>query len=206
MNGSIEIGIGRLPVNTIDQAQNVFNKIKRYSSNNDSTMADWKNTITFVADDPDSNLHMQQAEQLADTVKKKYPVFNVKKIYNDAYRFTSSPSGLRSPDCEKAITQAVLDGAAVFSYTGHGGEDGWSDTKILTVKDFNNWNNNYRLPVFITATCEFGRFDNPTRPTGGEFLITKPDGGAIAIFTTTRKALPVPISNLLHLSLATLNR
>jgi hypothetical protein len=188
MNGSIEIGIGRLPVNTVEQAQSVFNKIRKYSSINDSTMADWKNTITFIADDPDSNLHMQQADQLADTVKKKYPVFNVKKIYNDAYRFTSSPSGLRSPDCEKAITQAVLDGAAVFSYTGHGGEDGWSDTKILTVKDINNWNNNYRLPVFITATCEFGRFDNPNRPTGGELVITKPDGGAIAIFTTTRKA------------------
>ena len=188
MNGSIEIGIGRLPVHTVEQAKDVVKKIKRYSSFNDSTMADWKNTITFVADDPNDNLHLKQAEQLADTVKKKYPVFNVKKIYNDAYRFTSSPSGLRSPDCEKAITQAVLEGAAVFSYTGHGGEDGWSGTKILTVKNINNWNNNYRLPVFITATCEFGRFDNPNRPTGGELVITKPDGGAIAIFTTTRQA------------------
>ncbi len=188
MNGSIDIGVGRLPVSSVDQAQNVLHKIMRYSSLNDSTMADWKNTFTFVADDPDSNLHLQQADQLADTVKKKYPVFNVKKIYNDAYRFNLSPSGLRSPDCEKAINQAVMDGSAVFSYTGHGGEDGWSDTKILTIDDINNWNNNYRLPVFITATCEFGRFDNPNRATGGELVITKPNGGAIAIFTTTRKA------------------
>jgi hypothetical protein len=188
MTGSIEIGIGRLPVNTVQQARDVVNKIKRYSSLNDSTMADWRNSITFVADDPDQNLHMQQAERLADTVKKKYPVFNVNKIYNDAYPFSSSPSGLRSPDCEKAISQAVHDGTLVFSYTGHGGEDGWSGTKILTVKDINGWNNFYRLPVFITATCEFGRFDNPNRPTGGELLITKPNGGAIAIFTTTRKA------------------
>jgi hypothetical protein len=81
-----------------------------------------------------------------------------------------------------------MDGSAVFSYTGHGGEDGWSDTKILTMDDVDNWNNKYRLPVFITATCEFGRFDNPNRPTGGELVITKPDGGGIAIFTTTRKA------------------
>jgi hypothetical protein len=188
MNGSIEIGIGRLPVNTVQQANDVLNKIIRYSTLNDSTMADWRNTITFVADDPNSNLHMQQAEQLADTVKKKYPVFNVKKIYNDAYRFTPSPSGLRSPDCEKAINQAVNTGTLVFSYTGHGGEDGWSATKILTVTDINGWNNNYRLPVFLTATCEFSRFDNPNRPTGGELVITKPNGGAIAIFTTTRKA------------------
>ena len=186
MNGSIEIGIGRLPVNTIEQAKDVVNKIKRYSSLNDSTMADWRNTITFVADDPDDNLHLQQAERLADTVKRKYPVLNVKKIFNDAYRFIPSPSGLRSPDCEKAITQAVHDGTLVFSYTGHGGEDGWSGTKILTIKDINGWNNYYRLPVFITATCEFGRFDNPSRPTGGELVITKPNGGAIAIFTTTR--------------------
>ena len=160
----------------------------RYSSLNDSTMADWKNTITLVADDPNSNLHMQQAEQLADTIKKKYPVFNVKKIYNDAYRFTNSPSGLRSPDCEKAINKAIMDGMTVFSYTGHGGEDGWSGTKILTVTDINSWTNNYRLPVFLTATCEFGRFDNPNSATGGERVITKPDGGGIAIFTTTRKA------------------
>ena len=186
MNGSIDIGIGRLPVNTVQQARDVVNKIERYSTLNDSTMADWRNTITFVADDPNDNLHLQQAERLADTVKNKYPVFNVKKIYNDAYPFSSSPSGLRSPDCEKAITQAVHDGTLVFSYTGHGGEDGWSATKILTVKNINNWDNNYRLPVFLTATCEFGRFDNPNRPTGGELVITKPDGGAIAIFTTTR--------------------
>jgi hypothetical protein len=188
MNGTIDIGIGRLPVSSAEQAQDVFHKIVRYSSLNDSTMADWKNTFTFVADDPDLNLHMQQADQLADTVKNKYPVFNVKKIYNDAYRFILSPSGLRSPDCENAINQAVLDGSAVFSYTGHGGEDGWSDTKILTIADINTWDNNYRLPVFITATCEFGRFDNPNRATGGELVITKPNGGAIAIFTTTRKA------------------
>ena len=188
MNGSIDIGIGRLPVNTAEQAKDVVNKIKRYSSLNDSTMADWRNNVTFVADDPNENLHMQQAERLADTVQKKYPVFNIKKIYNDAYRFSVSPSGLRSPDCEKAISQSVLEGSAVFSYTGHGGEDGWSATKILNMTDITGWNNTYRLPVFITATCEFGRFDNPNRPTGGELVITKPDGGAIAIFTTTRKA------------------
>ncbi len=188
MNGTIDIGIGRLPVNSIEQAQDVLHKILRYSSFNDSTMADWKNTFTFVADNPDSNTHMQQADQLADTVKNKYPVFNVKKIYNDAYRFTQSPSGLRSPDCEKAINQAVMDGSVVFSYTGHGGEDGWSETKILTLDDINSWTNTYRLPVFITATCEFGRFDNPNRATGAVLVITKPNGGGIAIFTTTRKA------------------
>ncbi len=188
MNGKINIGIGRLPVSSVEQAQNVFHKILRYSSLNDSTMADWKNTFTFVADDPDSNLHMQQAEQLADTVKNKYPVFNIRKIYNDAYRFNPSPSGLRSPDCEMAINQAVMDGSAVFSYTGHGGGDGWSATKILTLNDIDSWNNNYRLPVFITASCEFGRFDNPNLPSGGALLITKPDGGGIAIFTTTRLA------------------
>ncbi len=189
MNGKIDIGIGRLPVISVEQAQDVLHKIMRYSSFNDSTMADWKNTFTFVADDPDENVHMQQADQLADTIKNKYPVFNVKKIYNDAYLFTNSPSGLRSPNCENAINQAVIDGSAVFSYTGHGGEDGWSETKILTLDDIDNWSNNYRLPVFITATCEFGRFDNPNRATGAVLLITKPNGGGIAIFTTTTEGL-----------------
>ena len=188
MNGSIKVGIGRLPVVTAAQASVVLNKIERYYSLNDSTLADWKNTITFVADDPDGNYHLKQAEQLADTVRRKYPVFNVNKIYNDAYQMTSTPSGMRSPECEKAINKSVCNGGMVLSYTGHGGEEGWSSTKILTIPDINSWNNYYRLPVFITATCEFSRFDNPNRPTGGELVILKPDGGGVALFTTTRKA------------------
>ena len=42
-----------------------------------------------------------------------------------------------------------------------------------------------RLPLFITATCDFSRFDDAAY-SGGEYLFLNAKGGAIALFTTTR--------------------
>jgi hypothetical protein len=33
---------------------------------------------------------------------------------------------------------------------------------------------NINIPLFITITCEFSRFDNPSRPTAGEYTYWNP--------------------------------
>ena len=38
----------------------------------------------------------------------------------------------------------------------------------------------------MTATCEFSTFDNPAQISAGEYAFLNPNGGAIALFTTTR--------------------
>jgi len=43
-----------------------------------------------------------------------------------------------------------------------------------------------RLPLFLTATCEFSRFDDPARLSAGELALLNPIGGAIGLFTTVR--------------------
>jgi hypothetical protein len=186
--GSIEIGIGRFPVTTTDQAKAMVDKIIRYAAVSDTTLSDWRNTMTFVADDENQNLHMHQAEQLTTIVKTQYPVFNVKKVYLDAYPLVTIPAGERFPEANKAINLAVKEGSLFINYTGHGGEDGWSFEKVLTVGDIEAWNNSEKLPVFITATCEFSRFDNPERYSAGEMVVNHPGGGAIALYSTTRLA------------------
>jgi len=40
--------------------------------------------------------------------------------------------------------------------------------------------------LFMTATCEFSRFDDPERTAAGEFVFLNPNGGAIAMLTTVR--------------------
>jgi hypothetical protein len=188
-NGNIYIGIGRFPVSTEEQARSMVDKIIRYSSSSDTVLSEWRNTITFIADDENLNLHMHQAEQLAKIVNDKFPVFNVNKIYLDAYKMIQTPVGARLPEVNDAIGKAVSAGTVILNYTGHGGEDGWASEKVLTVADINNWKNSDKLPVFVTATCEFSRFDNPERVTGGEMVILNPLGGAIALYSTTRLAL-----------------
>ncbi len=187
-NGLIDIGIGRFPVSTAAEAQIMVDKIIHYSSAEFPVMSDWRNTLTFVADDENQNLHFNQAEELCAIVKTKYPVFNVNKIYFDAYKLVEIPGGSRFPDANIALNDAVAKGSLIVNYTGHGGESGWSYEQVLTTTDILSWDNKDKLPVFVTATCEFSRFDNPERYTAGEMLILQPDGGAIALYSTTRLA------------------
>lgn len=188
-NGTIDIGIGRIPVTTPDQAKAVVDKIIHYSSYSDTILSDWRNTMTFVADDENDNLHMEQAEQLTNIVASKYPVFNVNKIYLDAYPLVPTPAGDRFPDVNVAINNAVAKGSLIINYTGHGGDDGWAGEKVLTVSDINSWKNPDKLPVFVTATCEFSRFDNPARFSAGEMVIDNAESGAIALYSTTRQSM-----------------
>jgi len=188
-NGSLDIGIGRFPVTTTEEANIMVDKIFRYAARTDTTQSDWRNVMTFIADDENMNLHLNQAEELTDIVKTKYPVFNVNKIYLDAYKMIQTPSGMRLPEVNQAIDDAVARGTLILNYTGHGGEDGWAAEKVLTVQDIDSWTNRNKMPVFVTATCEFSRFDNPERFTAGERVLLHDNGGAIAIYSTTRLAL-----------------
>jgi len=188
-SGTLNLGMGRFPVSDPEQAQAIVNKITHYAQKSDTIQSTWRNVMTFIADDEDSNLHMHQAEELCSIVATQYPVYNVDKIYLDAYQLVKTPSGPRYPSVNKAINGALEKGSLIVNYTGHGGEDAWSEEKVLTIPDIESWTNADKLPVFITATCEFSRFDNPERFSAGEMVIVKPEAGAIAIYTTTRLAL-----------------
>lgn len=188
----IDIGIGRLPVRTQSEAEQTVDKIIKYSLKSTETSGDWRNTITFVADDEDYNDHISQSEQMAVYIEKNFPDVNLDKIYLDSYIQVASSGGSRYPDVNKAITQRIEKGSLIFNYIGHGGETGWAHEEVLTVNEITNWSNFSYLPVFVTATCEFSRFDDPVRHSAGEYVFTNPKGGGIALFTTTRPTYGTP--------------
>ena len=200
--GSLDIGIGRFPVSSTDQARSAVNKVIDYSSRRDlaagnafntsgtnviSNLNDWRNVVCFICDDDDGGEgFILDSEYLAKFVDTAYNDYNIDKIYSDAYNQISTPGGQRYPDANAAINKRIEKGALVVNYIGHGGEVGWALERILEVSDINNWNNKYNLPVFITATCEFCRFDDPERTSAGELVFLNPGGGGVALFSTTR--------------------
>ncbi len=184
-NNKLDIAIGRLNVSNVQQAQDVVNKIIHYESTR--TYGNWRNWVTFVADDEDGNIHLSQAnDQFADYMETDHPVYNIDKIYLDAYTQVSTPGGTRYPDAKAAINRRMFSGNLVMSYTGHGGVNGWALERILDNSDINSWTNFDKLPVFLTATCEFSKFDDPKVFSSGEQVFLKADGGAIAMVTTVR--------------------
>ncbi len=198
-NGDLDIGIGRFPITTTEQADAMINKILQYTAtgdynnnsscsvgNNSSNMADWRNKLCFIGDDEDNGIHTSQANYLANYTYINYPVYNVDKLFFDAYPQIITPGGQRYPDVKNAINSSVEKGSLIINYTGHGGEEGWAHESVLEVSDINAWKNISNLPLFITATCEFSRYDDPERISAGEYVLLNKDGGGIALLTTSR--------------------
>jgi hypothetical protein len=187
-NHTIDVASGRIPVSTIQQATNVVDKILSYYTVD--SFGDWRNTITLLADDIDASGEetlQSGMERIADSIKKNKPVFNVNKIYADAFKQETSSGGERYPQVNIALTNAIEKGTLVMDYFGHGGEDGFASERILEVPQIQGFNNKKTLPLFITVTCEFSRFDNPLRTTAGELTLWNKNGGAASLITTTRE-------------------
>ncbi len=186
--GDLDVGIGRLPVTTPEQADAALVKIINYTEASQAVCQDWRNTICFVADDQDMNLHLDQAKSLVNIVDTALPKLNINKIYIDAYFREKISGGYRYPDAHEAIKEQVNKGALIINYTGHGGLTGWAEEHILDMTTIRSFDNYYRLPLFITATCEFSRFDDPLFLSAGEEVFLNENGGGIALMTTTRLA------------------
>ena len=187
-SGVLDLGIGRLPVQTAEEANNLVDKIETYLIQSEPQYGSWRNQICIVADDEDGNLHLDQADSLANIVDHSYKNYNVNKVYLDAYPQLSTPKGKRYPEVTKAINDHMDKGTLIMNYVGHGGEAGWAGERILEVPDINAWTNADKLPIFVTATCEFSRFDDPEKRSGGELVLMNMNGGGIALFTTVRLA------------------
>ena len=182
----LDVSIGRFPLDDIDDIKKVVDKTELYIKNNQQNMGDWRNVVCFVADDEENNRHFDSCEKVSKYLASFNKNLNIDKIYLDAYPQVSTPGGERYPEVTDAINNRMEKGNLIMNYMGHGGEVGWAHERVLNVSDIINWKNLDKLSVFITATCEFSRYDDPERVSAGELVINNPNGGAVSMFTTAR--------------------
>lgn len=181
----LDIGIGRLVVKNSIEAEDVLKKIINYSQNPDC-LGKWRNMLTFLADDGDNNLHLSGSETLSNFIESTYKEYNTLKLYIDAFPQVSAPGG-ESSIVKTRINETVDQGTLVMNYTGHGGVFQLSQENIIDMDQINNrWKNFNRPFFFVTATCEFGKYDDPKIVSGGEDCLLTPIGGAIGLLTSTR--------------------
>jgi len=182
-----DIAVGRMLVSDVKQAEEMIKKVFDY--HDELSYGRWRNNVTLIADDIDraSDVNLQfKLNELADAIQLNKPFFNVNKIYLDSYIQETASGGPRYPQARIDIINAFEAGSLVFNYLGHGGEEGLAHERVFEKIDGQNLNNRYKYPVFVTVTCEFTKFDNPLHPTAGEYTYWNPQGGAVAMVTTTR--------------------
>jgi hypothetical protein len=200
----LDIGIGRILASTITQAKQQVDKIEHYMKNGSSlfanqgascclgdnsanTYGDWRLKYVQVADDEEGGYFLKyDTEPQYNWVKKNHREMNCDKLYMDAFPQQTSAGGQRYPDVFNAISDRVQRGALIVNYVGHGGEVGLAEERVVTVPQIQSWTNINAMNLFVSATCEFTKYDDPSRVSAGEWASLNPNGAAIALMTTTR--------------------
>lgn len=199
----LDIGIGRLLISDTEIAKQQVDKIEHYMKNGStlfaddnancvdgvstSTFGDWRTKVVNVADNQHNGYFINvDLEPIYDYLQLNFHEMNYDKLYLDAYPRVSTTGGYRFPDINKNLDDRFKRGALVINYVGHGGEAGLADERIITIPQIQSYTNIDNLPLFVSATCEFTKYDDPSRVSAGEWLSLNERGGAIALFTTTR--------------------
>jgi hypothetical protein len=184
----LDIAVGRMIADSYQGAKELVDKVERYYS--EESFGSWRNNFIVISDDVDETWEQTiqvTTDSIGNVVTSKKPFINEIKIHSDSYQQETSAGGERYPTVKTAIKNSIETGALVVNYFGHGGEDGLAHERIFEKTDAQGLNNVCKLNCFVTVTCEFTKFDNPLRPTAGEYTYWNKDGGAIGLITTTRQ-------------------
>lgn len=198
----LDVGIGRIIATTQAHAKTLVDKIEHYKRNGstlfgtnaqgtcgpngEGTFGDWRLWVTHIADDEDGGQFVIDHEGYVNTYSPLYPELNYDKIYLDAFTQVTTAGGQRYPDVPPLINTRIERGTILMNYVGHGGETGLALERVVTIPQILDWRNINRLTLFVSATCEFTRFDDPSRQSAGEYMYLSGDGGAVSLMTTTR--------------------
>ena len=177
-----DVGVGRLTARTEEEARIMVDKIFGYVAN--ANAGDWQNTLCFMGDDGNGNVHMAEADAAAIVAAEASASFDIKKIYWDAYQRTTISTGNRYPDATRLIKQQMQQGALLMDYCGHGVTYCLSHEQVVRIEDFAE-QTSLRLPLWVTASCDIMPFDSQEENIG-ETAMLNSRGGAIAFFGTTR--------------------
>ncbi|TKG96087.1 type IX secretion system sortase PorU [Puteibacter caeruleilacunae] len=191
-HATVDIGIGRLPASDLSEAKVLVDKIIHYVSS--ASLGEWRNDVCFIADDADGSTEERfvlDSEVLGVSVQNDDASFNLEKVYLDAFKEEQTPAGERYPDVVSAIGNAVKNGVLILNYMGHANDKFLASEQVLGINDIDGWSNYDNLPIFVTATCEFSRFDSE-EVSAGEHILLNPYGGGIALFSTTRSVYAGP--------------
>ncbi len=179
---TMQIGVGRLPVSTIDEAQAMVNKIEEYICS--SQQESWRRELLFMADDYDDNLHISDADAVAAPLAKQVPDYILHKIYLDSYPKVITSSSESCPMAQNQLDNYLQNGVVMLNYSGHGGYNAVTSESMITLNSIKKMTNS-QWPLWFFATCSFAHFDSGKK-CAAEEAVLNPHGGAIGVIAACR--------------------
>lgn len=193
-----DLGHGRLPVNSSEEANVAVDKILAYE--NPATFDKWRTECLYIADDgwttenvngEEGSLHTDQCEDVAQNYSPGYLKKN--KIYIVSYPSEFTPQGRRKPSANTDIIREWNEGKLIINYTGHGSIDLWAHEHIFERQVTIPLLTNKDKYSFVTiASCDLARWDDPYNLSAGEQLVIIKDKGAIGVLAAVRPVYSIP--------------
>ena len=190
---TMDLAIGRIPAQTVTDAENLIEKIISYEKAPERGF--WRTMLTMVADDElltggrasGETIHTRDAELIAE--QDVPDMINLRKIYLMEYEavLTASVAGVRKPKAQNDIIDQLNLGTLIINYVGHGNSKQWAHEQVFDQgSDISRIQNGMRLPFFVAATCDFGRYDLLNGQSFPEELLNAKDRGAVGFLTSSR--------------------
>jgi hypothetical protein len=186
-SGNPQLASGRIPVSTLQEAENIVENIRSYTLN--PIPGIWRSRMGLVADDMyrscafnDSEFsHTTNSDNIYDSL---IPFLPVTTFYGVQYVLQQVPSGCAYPNLTRDIIHNLNSGLAMINYIGHGDSETWAGEKLITksrdlqlIQPEEN-----KFPIWIAGTCSFGKYYGENSFMESLLLET---GGAIAVVATT---------------------
>jgi len=167
--------IGRLPVNSLAEAQAVVGKIVRYETQ--PAPGSWPGNGIVAADDPDDGGDFPFISESILGPFSGSPIL--------PQRFYYTPPQVSAAAIRQGILSAWNTGAALTIYTGHASIHQWGVEQFLHLEDVSGLHNGDRLPLVLEMTCFTSSFHVPGFATLDEALLRHPGGGAVGTWGST---------------------
>ena len=188
--------IGRFPVNSVEEAEIYLEKLKNYPRffQQYPDYNGWQITLTFAADDefgpPGSDnewFHLNDTEDLVNYYINALKKFSLRKIYLTDYDPEPGGIGRVKPKATEDLLNQINQGTLIVNYFGHGDPQTWAHEWLLVrSRDLVRFQNSGRLPFYVAATCDWGKFDNPNEPCMAEEMFWGDNRGGIAVLSSSR--------------------
>jgi hypothetical protein len=182
---------GRMPAGDAASANAmVRNKVLAYERS--APFGEYRNRFILVGDDnmqgespdPLNWTHMFQTV-LLDTA---FTTSHVDREYVYLHTYPYGP-GFTKPGAKADLKRGIDEGAALFNYIGHGSPFKIADESVMLDTDVGTLANGSRLTAFVAASCDVGKYNDPTVLSLGERLLVLPTGGSMAVISATELAL-----------------
>jgi hypothetical protein len=173
-DGLPDLAIGRLPVQTKQEADALVSKIKGYRRSEPLSQA------LLVADRMEAGDY--NFENGSDALGTLLPApVGLQKVYRGQYG--------SDQEAKAALLGGINQGPLLVNYIGHGSVGIWRGD-LLTLGDAEGLTNSAGLPFFVNMTCLNGYFQTPATDSLAEALLKRPEGGALAVWTSSGLTMP----------------